>query len=710
MKSQPHPSLPNIVTQETGPMLLHRLRPAIAPSLILLVIAASVTRPAAGQVRDTLAVDSVIPLTPLQVQVLRSNALGARTPYAVAGLGAGDLAPTRPTAFLSEALVALPGLQVQNRYNFAVGERFAVRGFGSRSQFGVRGLRIYLDGIPATLPDGQATVDHVDGGALGRVELLRGPAAALYGNGAGGVLLLESSRPDAGRRYILGSEGGSHGLLRLTGAAESGSAGTSSRVQITRLDYGGFRSNPVDGGTYGEAERWTVTARHERELAGGRLSVVAAGVDLDAENPGSLPADSLGDPDRSAWGFNVRQGTGKEIRQAQLGARWVRPLGNGTRDVTAAAWGLTRDLTNPIPNTIIDLGRTALGGRVALGGGSAPVRWDAGLEVEAQRDERRNFDNDGGEAGALTLRQNEAVTGLSGYAALALSPGPVDLHLALRYDRIRFSVEDRLIPADGLDESGNRTLDAWSPSLGASVDVGRIRAFTSFSTFLQTPTTTELANRPDGSGGFNPDLEPTTGWTVEAGVQAQLARRVGLELVGFVTDLRDELIPFEVPSDPGRTYFRNEGESRYKGLEAAARLALEGGVTGRLAYTWVDARFRGGDLDGNQVPGRAPHLLEAVVRQDLERAFWEGGIRWSGPVPTDDDNENEADAYTLLGVRAGLRDLALGGMRITPWVSVQNLLDADYVSSVVVNAFGGRYYEPGPGRTFQVGARAILDR
>ncbi len=160
--------------------------------------------PLHGQASDDPPADTVVALAPLEVQVLRSQQAGARVPYAVAGLSAADLSAARPGAFLADALQALPGLQIQNRYNFAVGERIAVRGFGSRSQFGVRGIRIYLDGVPATLPDGQATTDHVDAGGLGRVELLRGPASALYGNGAGGVLLMESARPTAGRRLIFG--------------------------------------------------------------------------------------------------------------------------------------------------------------------------------------------------------------------------------------------------------------------------------------------------------------------------------------------------------------------------------------------------------------------------------------------------------------------------------------------------------------------------
>ena len=661
--------------------------------------------PVEGQAPDSIAPDTVIALAPIRVEVLRSLGEGARTPYAVSGLGPADLATERPSGFLYDALVALPGLEVQNRFNFAVGERLSVRGFGSRAQFGVRGIRVYLDGVPATLPDGQTTLDHVNPQVLERAELLRGPGAALYGNGAGGVLLLRSRRPEEGGRLTFWSQGGSNGFLELSGAAERARGTTASRIQITRLAYDGFRGNG-EGGTYGEAERWTTTATHRQALGGGTLSLVAAGVELDAENPGSLPADLLSDPDRPAWGFNVAQGAGKEVRQFQIGGSWERAFGG--LDGRTTLWGLTRDVTNPIPNSVIDLGRTGIGGSLGVGGDAGPVRWDAGVELEGQFDDRRNFENDGGSAGALTLRQDETVSGLGVYAAAAWSRGIGNLHVALRYDRFHFEAEDLLVAPGEPDESGARTMDAWSPSVGGALDLGAVQLFSSVSSFLQTPTTTELANRPEGAGGFNPDLEPTRGWTAEAGVRGTVSERVGWELVGFHTSLTDELIPFEVPSDPGRTYYRNAGESSHRGVEAALRMSFPGGLSGRMAYTWVDARFDSGALDGNAIPGRAPNLLEAVLEQRFGSAFVNLRGHWTDDVPVDDANTASAEGYVLLDLRAGLSALRVGSTRISPWAAVQNLLDEDYVSSVAVNAFGSRYFEPGPGRTVQIGVEAVF--
>ncbi|HSM04516.1 MAG TPA: TonB-dependent receptor [Longimicrobiales bacterium] len=684
-------------------------RLALRVTLLVLAVLAGLPwgpGPLRAQSPDSIPADSVIPMAPLRVEVLRTLGEGARTPYAVSGLGPDELVAERPSGFLADALVALPGLEVQNRFNFAVGERLAVRGFGARSQFGVRGLKVYLDGVPATLPDGQTTLDHVNPQVLERAELMRGPGAALYGNGAGGVLLLRSRRPEEGQRMTLWSQGGSHGYLQLSGAAERARGTTASRIQITRLAYDGFRGDG-DGGTYGQAERWTTTATHSMALGGGTLSVMAVGVELDAENPGSLPADRLEDPTRPAWGFNVAQGTGKEVRQLQLGGTWERAFGG--LDSRTTLWGLTRDVTNPIPTSVIDLGRTGLGGTVGLGGHAGAIRWDTGIDVEAQLDDRRNFENDGGSSGDLTLSQDETVTGLGVYAAAAWTKGIGNVHAALRYDRFRFEVEDLLVLAGEPDESGSRTMDAWSPSLGAALDLGAVRVFSSVSSFLETPTTTELANRPDGAGGFNPELEPTRGWTTELGIRGIVAGRVGWELVGFYTSLTDELIPFEVPTDPGRTFYRNAGESSHRGVEAALRMSFARGLTGRLAYTWVDARFDSGELDGNRIPGRTPNLLEAVLEQRLGNAFVSLRGHWTDDIPVDDANTATADGYVLLELRAGFDALQVGGTRLSPWAAVQNLFDETYVSSVAVNAFGSRFFEPGPGRTLQVGLQAVFD-
>lgn len=689
-----------------------RLALAAALPAFLLVAA-----PAAPQEVD----DSVVvQIPPLTVEVLRSPIAGARNPFAVAGINLAEAPLPTGGAFLADALRALPGLEVQNRYNYAVGERLSVRGFGARSQFGVRGLRAVVDGVPATLPDGQTTLDHVDPAVLGRVELLRGPGSAWWGNGAGGVLLLESRSAEPGQHFEGRALVGAMGRREVTARVSDGGTGpgsASSTLALTHLRWDGFRHDPVGGGTYGEAERTIVTAGYRRPLGSGTLRVSAIGLDLDAENPGSLPADSLGLDHRPAWTGNVLQGTGKTVQQGQLGASWHGPVTG--LDGSIAAWGVARDFRNPIPGTVVEVERVVAGARATVdgsigGSGSwSAVEWGAGIETEIQSDARLNFRNDSGRNGAVTLDQSERVQSTALFVRVGTTVGAAEVRGALRWDAVAFRVDDRFIADGDPDDSGRRTLRALSPSLGAMVPVGAVHFFGSVTSFLETPTTTELANRPEGAGGFNPELDPSTGWAAEVGARGVVGGWLGWEVVGFRTALEGELVPFEVPSDPGRTYFRNAGRSTHRGVEVALRGQVGPSLAVRTALTHVDARFIDGPIpeaDGKRIPGRVPTRLE--TRLTLRRPAFaaELDLTWADAMPVDDAGRATADAWFRTDLRVGLEPLRAGSTVFEPWIEVGNLFDHYHIGSVAVNAFGGRYFEPAHGRTLAVGLQVGIGR
>ena len=679
--------------------------------LLLLLSAAPLT--AQEDSADTVryALDS------LRVEILRDVTAERLAPYAVSTLDAEALRRARTGAFLEEALGRLPGLQIQNRYNFAVGERLAVRGFGPRAQFGVRGIRILVDGIPATLPDGQSTLDHLDLSTLGRAELLRGPASALYGNAAGGVLLFRTEPPRPGplrpgARVVVGSDG----LVNSTVSVEGRPGSVGLRAAVSRLDWDGFRTDPVNDGLYGGADRWQLNAQATAPLADGLLRITLNGLDLEAENPGSLARDAL-EESKEAFRFNVLQGTRKAVEQLQLGAHWEGPLGSGGLRAEAATWGIVRDLLNPIPPSVVQVDRRAGGARALLHGGAedagAGPTWTAGAELEVMRDDRKNFENDGGRAGGLTLDQRETVRGTGLFARGAVPLGDVlRLSGALRYDRFRFEADDRFAgPAFGgdPDDSGERVMEGWSPTVGltAAVDPA-VTLWANVTTSLETPTTTELVNRPDGAGGFNPALEPrrTTGF--EVGARGRVGAILSWEVAAFRADIEDELVPFEVPDAPGRSFFRNAGSSRHDGVETTLRADLGAGFRSRLVWSWTDARFEeyavdGEDFSDHRVPGLAPHRVTGVLGQDGGWWSWDAEVEWVDEVPVDDANTEFADAYALMDVRAAVTGLTLASWHVEPFAGVTNLFDESYVSSVAVNAFGGRYYEPGPGRSVYTG-------
>ncbi len=669
-------------------------------------------RPAPGRaqppVPDTLQLDTIM------VSVLRSPVRLDRIPFSASVLGGPELSGGSAGLFVHEALHALPGVRIQNRFNPSVGERISIRGFGARSQFGVRGIRVLVDGIPATLPDGQSTLDHLDIGSLGRVEVLRGPAAALYGNGAGGVIAFQSAAPFAGSyRQDASAAWGSDGLSRFqaTGSGSAGAVGY--RASVARSAYEGFRDNASGSGDnpYSGAERITATGSVALPLGPGTLDVRWSGLDLDARNPGSLPAALFDQGSNQAWGFNVARRTRKSVEQGQAAVRWAGTLGGLEGSFSTHA--VVRRLDNPIPTSVINLDRRVVGTRLVVGQtwgpGAGESRWDLGIELEEQQDNRKNRENLGGQAGDLTLDQQERVRAGSVFGQLHLATSRrLSVLGALRLDYFGFRASDRFVQAGNPDDSGSRSMAALSPSIGAHVDLGEHGLFASMARFFETPTTTELANRPAGAGGFNPDLGPQHGWAIEGGLRGRLIGRVTYDLVGFASRTGDQLVPFEVPSAPGRRFFRNAGRSGIEGVEVSARAAASSLVSARMAYSFLRARFLefavdGHDYRGNRIPGIAPHRLEANVRAEDGGWFGEVRIEMRGGVPANDANDASTSAHTLLDARIGATGLSAGRLRIAPFAAVTNVTNTRYAASVVVNAFGGRFFEPGPARGGHIG-------
>jgi len=678
------------------------VKAAVLVTVVLALAHAAAPR-AAAQVRgDTTGTrDSVTVLEPVRVDAPRIAGDQATAPHARSARLAADLPRGTPALALDDVLRAIPGVQVDNRFNYALGERISIRGAGARAQFGVRGVRVLVDGIPATLPDGQTSLNLVDLTTISRVEVLRGPVASLYGNAAGGAILVETEPPP---RAPFGAAamvaGGSHGLLRTRAAAGGTQGQLAWTASLSRVAYDGYR-------THGDAENLYGSARvlwmGERDL----VRVAFNAVDYDALNPGSL-SDSLLRVDRSAaFRNNVAQRTGESGAQQQGGVQWRHHF--GAHELELSGWGIARDLTNPIPARVIVVDRTAGGARLIHRGSLASLAWTAGIEHERQRDDRQNYVNESGSPAALVLDQLERVRGLGTFVQANVTLVPrVSVLGALRHDRTTFHATDRLVSDTDPDDSGSRGMSAVSPSAGVTLELPRaVMLYTNVGTSFETPTTTELANRPDAAGGFNPMLEPqrTISWEVGArrettGVAAQLAVYRAL--------VRDALIPFEVPDVPGRQFFRNAGRTATAGVEAGVSLEPLRQLRIDAAYTFTDARFRDyvvgeASFEGKRVPGSAPHRSEVTTTWRTPRGWAAIDLRHQARLPVDDANGAWSRAYALADLRAGVDGIEAGQTRFSLFAGVQNLLATEYNASVVVNAFGRRYYEPGPARTFHLG-------
>jgi iron complex outermembrane receptor protein len=678
-----------------------------------LVLAAATS--ASAQVDTTVRRDTAL-LAPTVVTVTRTPLAVSRAPFAVGVNLRDEIQRGKPGLALDEALAGIPGVQVDNRFNYALGERISIRGLGARAQFGVRGVRVILDGIPMTLADGQTTLNNVDASTLSRAEVIRGPASSMHGNSAAGVIQLETDHtaelaPGAfggELRTILGEDG----LQRLQASLGGRTSASNFAIALSRLSFDGYRQ-------WNEARNDHASFRFGRGTVERGVEVTANIVEYDGQNPGGMSRAMLAANRDSSFTNNLRDKTGERGNQAQLGITVRRDVGGSALSVSAH--GLRREIENPIPQRIVAIDRGAGGARIALSGeplvGGRMTRLSAGAELQLQDDDRRNFVSDSGRRAADTLNQRERVLNTAFFAQAAVDVvSRVMLLFGARYDRIAFTAEDRLIGAGNPDDSGDRTMSAVSPSIGLTVNLApRLDVYTNYSTSFETPTTSELANQESGAGGINQDLDPQRTRSAEVGINGRvsLAGVVGsYQLSLYDARVQDALVPFEVAAVPGRQYFRNAGSTKHRGAELGTSLVLPMSLALRASYAHTDARFvrysvTSGSTttvyDGLRVPGVAANRADATLTFNPSRAFIDFETRASSSIIVNDANTERSESYVIHGMRAGLRDLRAGRIQFAPHIGVLNLFDREYNTSVVVNAFGGRFFEPGPGRSLYGG-------
>jgi iron complex outermembrane receptor protein len=606
---------------------------------------------------------------------------------------------------IDEALAGVPGLYMQNRYNFAQDLRISLRGFGARSSFGIRGIRIIVDGIPETLPDGQGGIDSIDIGSAQSIEVLRGPASSLYGNASGGVISIISelgnSPPFVEGRIAAGDF--DYQQYQLKAGGEIGSADYLFNVSRTEID--GYRDHSKFEGSIvntklaiplGENDKLTFALNHSDQP--------------EAQDPGGINAAQAATDPTSARDRNVLFDAGESLSQQRFGVVYERDRASG--NLTLRNHYVWRDFANRLPFTdggSVDLDRFFYGFGVQYSlGDMLPdnLILTFGADLDRQDDDRKRYDNNEGVLGALVFDQNERVdsTGIFVNGRFAISDAWA-LLAGLRYDELSYDVTDRFL-ADG-DDSGQLDFDEVSPSFAINYSMDSGVLFASYSSSFETPTTTELAN-PDGSGGFNSSLVAQTADNFELGFKKS-NENLYYEIAVFTIDLEDELIPYELPAFPGRTFFVNAGSSKRDGIETALSWKNGSGFQVDASYTWSDFKFEsfvddnGNDFSGNQLPG-LPRQFGYLGMSYYTDGGFSGTVEtiYSGDLYANNANTVDVSSYTVVNLRLGY-DFQNGNWLFRPYVGLNNLFDEAYNSNIRINAFGGRYFEPAPTRNFYAG-------
>jgi iron complex outermembrane recepter protein len=633
----------------------------------------------------------------------------------------------------SEALLGVPGIAALDRQNYAQDTQLSIRGFGARSTFGVRGVRLFADGIPASMPDGQGQVSNFNLLGGERVEIMRGPFSALYGNSSGGVVQLWSKDGEAGDPSRAKASVGSYDAYTL-GAQTMGRVGiVGYNVAVQRFDTDGYRDHSA-------ARRNSANARLSFNFSDERrLNLVLNYVELpEAQDPlGVTRAQWEADPD-SVAAVALQFNTRKTVEQLQGGLVYEQALGTSQTLRLMGYFGNRQVMQVLAIPPAAQLNPLNAGGVIDLDNdfGGADLRWSwqgelagrrveftAGTNYDSQDQFRQGFENFVGSTvgirGALRRNETNRVSNFDQFAQGFIQLAPRwSLLAGVRHSEVTFRSNDRYITARNPDDSGRIEYSDTTPVAGLMFRATEdLRLYASAGNGFETPTFNELSYRADGGAGLALNLRPATSDNVELGAKWRNAGGYTLDVALFRADTADELAVAR--NVGGRSSFRNVGAARREGFEVAAELPFTDALRLQLAYTRLNAEFRSGYLicasagcTVPNVPVPAGSRIPGVSRDQLySRLQWQAG-GWTaaaeamgmGRIVVNDAATEAAPGYLLGNVELA-RGFKLSSGLLRGFVRVDNVLDKGYIGSVIVNEGNGRFFEGGPGRTFMVGGQ-----
>ncbi len=641
-------------------------------------------------------------LDSINVTTTRSERSPAQIPNSITQITRTPQHNYQPGATLDEFARSTPGIFFQNQFNFTQDLRIAIRGFGSRSPFGVRGIQMRVDGIPATLPDGQTQLDSIDPSLIERMDIVRGPSAALYGNASGGMIDITTREAPPEKFVVMPRQVfGQYGYLKseLFMGGRQGNFGYS--LYGSHVQQDGWRDHSAMQNTFSQAKLNFKTS-DDSDL----MLVFREFYSPLSKDPGALTNAEVRDNPRQASARNVQYNAGEEIRQEEMGARFrYRPSAGKELSVTTHL--LHRDFQSR--QAFFDGGQVQfdrwVGGlmmqfvndHILL---NRPNRFLIGVDYGIQNDDRQRFNNNFGVRSALNLSQIERVQSTGPFFRNEWNMrDKLDLVIGGRWDWLNYQVKDQF-KTDG-NQSGSRTVSQASGSAGLVYHLtDQQQIYTHVASVFEAPTTTELLNNPAGRGGFNPNLNAQTSLSNELGFRGNTA---GFQYDTAVFFIRtwDEITPFELPSSPGRAFFRNAGQSRRIGVETRLATPEWKGLRGEVSYTYSNFEFEkyvvnDVSLKGNIFPGIPAHRWEGLVRYSHPFGFFgQIHVHRVGEFYVNDVNTATNPAYNLGQLLAGW-ELKRNGIEGSVFFGVNNLFDAQYNANTRINAALGRYYEPGP--------------
>ena len=644
---------------------------------------------------------------------------------------------TRPGINVSETLGGVPGLLARDRQNYAQDVQISVRGFGARSTFGIRGVRIYIDGIPGTMPDGQGQISNVDLGSAAAIEVLRGPFSALYGNSSGGVVQVFTEDGSGTPKWTFGGGAGSNHELRYDGKLTGAEGNLDYVASVSHFETDGYRQHSA---ARRDIENVKLGIKLDERS---KITIVGNGVELpyaqDALGLSRFELQTNGP--RAADGSAIQFNTRKSLAQTQGGVIYDLRV-DADNALRAMVYGGHRDTEQfqsiPMasqasalaPGGVIQLGRDYDGTDVrwTTQGGAERQRWSlvGGLAYDKLREHRYGYQSFIGTGSAAVLgvqgalRRNEIndVQDLDPYLQGEWHPAEAwTLDAGVRHSSVRFVSHDEYIVGINPDDSGGASYSATLPVLGVLYALRPdVHLYATAGKGFETPTLNEIGYRPNGLTGLNFDLKPSRSNNVELGVKTQSDSWGVLNAAVFGTRTTNEIVTLS--NSGGRTTYQNVASTRRLGLELEWSKQLPHDLNAQAAYTLLDAQYTDAFLSctttpcstpstpiasGNRIPGVARNALFASLAWAPAQG-WRAGIeaRALSRVFVNDTNADAAASFVTANVSAGYL-WPVGHWQWSAFGRVDNVTGRRYIGSVIVNEGNSRYFEPAPGRTVFAG-------
>lgn len=675
------------------------------------------------------AQDNPLRLAPIVVTPTRVEQSSFDLPVSIDAFTKDQIQQGQSQVNLSETLIRTPGIVANTRQNYAQDLQISIRGFGARSTFGIRGVRLYADGIPLTMPDGQGQAANIDLGSARQIEVMRGPFSALYGNSSGGVInVFTEDGPE--NLTITGSAwAGSFDSSRV-GLKVGGQQGVVNYIfDVSRFDTEGFRDHSA-------ATRDTANGKVKLNIGDDTTVTLIANYlnQPETQDPLGLTRAQM-EQNREQAGTNAEaQNTRKSIENSQAGLVLerrlsaedsIRVLGySGARTVQQflgiVGFGAAR--------AVVDLNREFMGMDLRWTRQTAiadrPFTFTLGMNYDNMQEARKGYANVGGSIGALSRDEDNTVFDFDQFVQAQWDvTDRWSVSGGVRHSEVKFKSEDHYIttvPANG-DDSGSINFSKTTPVAGVVFKVTPVfNLYANAGKGFETPTFAELAYKSVSATdtGLNFALKPAESSNYEIGAKTYIGSNTRLNAAIFKTDTKNEIVV--LLNNTGRAVFQNVDSTSRKGFELAIDTKFGDEFTGQLAYTYLNAKFDNSFLTcgtsttcatptinvpaGNKIAGVPANSVYGELGWTYSRLGFSTAVeaRWIDKVFTSDLNDESADAYTLVNWRAGFEQ-KFSGWRFNEFARVDNIFDKQYVGSLIVNASNGQYYEPAPGTNYTVG-------